>query len=288
MRSHLHHAQIGQRERQVRGDHRDAARRAVHLDHLADHPGPVRIEPVERFIEQPDRRAAASQARQRRTLALPGGKIAHRHIGQVIQPEIVGCSGWSVQPPPEIERRAQWPVRIKRQAFIRQRNRPRGGHRAGIRAHQPGQHAQQCRFANAVWPGQMQCLPRPQRKTDAAHQQPVPPAAGKIIGDKTARSIPTMAIAQLTPTERAAALATLPLWTLAEDGLAITRTINFADFAEAFGFMARVAIVAEKADHHPEWFNVYNRVEIRLTTHDAGGLSTRDAALATMIDGFAP
>lgn len=97
-----------------------------------------------------------------------------------------------------------------------------------------------------------------------------------------------MAIAQLTPTERDAALGSLPLWTLAEDGLAITRTIRFADFAEAFGFMARVAIVAEKADHHPEWFNVYNRVEIRLTTHDAGGLSTRDVALAQAIDTFGP
>ena len=95
-----------------------------------------------------------------------------------------------------------------------------------------------------------------------------------------------MAIAQLTDTERAAALAALPAWTLREDGLAITRTFRFADFAEAFGFMTRVAILAEKADHHPEWFNVYNRVEITLTTHDAGGLSTRDVALAGAIDGF--
>ncbi|WP_428332212.1 4a-hydroxytetrahydrobiopterin dehydratase [Novosphingobium sp.] len=95
-----------------------------------------------------------------------------------------------------------------------------------------------------------------------------------------------MAIAQLTPTERDAALATLPEWTLADGGLAIERKLVFTDFAQAFGFMARVALVAEKADHHPEWFNVYNRVEIRLTTHDAGGLSKRDVALATAIDGF--
>lgn len=95
-----------------------------------------------------------------------------------------------------------------------------------------------------------------------------------------------MAIAQLTQTERDAALASLPDWTLADDGLAINRKIKFTDFAEAFGFMTRVAILAEKADHHPEWFNVYNRVEIRLTTHDAGGLSKRDVALATAIDGF--
>lgn len=95
-----------------------------------------------------------------------------------------------------------------------------------------------------------------------------------------------MAIAQLTETERAAALAALPAWSLREDGLAITRTFRFTDFAEAFGFMTRVAILAEKADHHPEWFNAYNRVEITLTTHDAGGLSKRDVALAGAIDNF--
>lgn len=96
-----------------------------------------------------------------------------------------------------------------------------------------------------------------------------------------------MAIARLTPDQTAAALAALPHWTLAEDGLAITRTLKFADFAEAFGFMTRVAILAEKADHHPEWFNVYNRVEVRLTTHDAGGLSERDLRLASAIDAIA-
>jgi 4a-hydroxytetrahydrobiopterin dehydratase len=96
-----------------------------------------------------------------------------------------------------------------------------------------------------------------------------------------------VAIARLTETECAAALAALPRWALRADGLAITRTFRFTDFAEAFGFMTRVAILAEKADHHPEWFNVYNRVEITLTTHDAGGLSARDVALAGAIDGFA-
>ena len=96
-----------------------------------------------------------------------------------------------------------------------------------------------------------------------------------------------MAITQLNPAERAAALARLPLWQLRDDGLAITRKLRFADFGEAFGFMTRVAIAAEKADHHPEWFNVYNRVEITLTTHDAGGLSARDVALAEAIDAMA-
>ena len=93
-----------------------------------------------------------------------------------------------------------------------------------------------------------------------------------------------MPIPRLTDTERKAALARLPEWSLRDDGLAISRTLKFADFGEAFGFMTRVAIAADKADHHPEWFNVYNRVEITLTTHDAGGLSGRDVALAGAID----
>lgn len=96
-----------------------------------------------------------------------------------------------------------------------------------------------------------------------------------------------MPITRLTDAERNAALATLPLWTLRDDGLAIVRKLKFSDFGEAFGFMTRVAIAADKADHHPEWCNVYNRVEITLTTHDAGGLSKRDVALAGAIDAMA-
>jgi 4a-hydroxytetrahydrobiopterin dehydratase len=96
-----------------------------------------------------------------------------------------------------------------------------------------------------------------------------------------------MAVRELDASERDAALAGLPQWTYDAEAKGIRRTLRFADFAEAFGFMSRVAILAEKADHHPEWFNVYNRVEILLTTHDAGGLSERDVALATAIDGFA-
>lgn len=95
-----------------------------------------------------------------------------------------------------------------------------------------------------------------------------------------------MTIARLTDAERDAALARLPEWTLRSDGLAIERTLKFTDFGEAFGFMARVALAAEKADHHPEWSNVWNTVAIALTTHDAGGLSNRDVALAEAIDGF--
>ncbi len=88
----------------------------------------------------------------------------------------------------------------------------------------------------------------------------------------------------LSEAERVEALDALPDWDFVDARDAITRTLVFADFAEAFGFMARVAILAEKADHHPEWSNVYNRVEILLTTHDAGGLSHRDVELATAID----
>ena len=93
-----------------------------------------------------------------------------------------------------------------------------------------------------------------------------------------------MPIPQLTDGERDALLAGHPDWHLRADGLAIERQFTFADFGAAFGFMARVALYAEKADHHPEWSNVYNRVHITLTTHDAGGLSARDAAMARAID----
>jgi 4a-hydroxytetrahydrobiopterin dehydratase len=94
-------------------------------------------------------------------------------------------------------------------------------------------------------------------------------------------------IEQLTEDERAAALDALDEWDYDEARDAITRSFKFADFIEAFGFMAKVALLAEKVDHHPEWFNVYNRVDILLTTHDAGGLSARDVALAEAIDALA-
>jgi len=91
-------------------------------------------------------------------------------------------------------------------------------------------------------------------------------------------------IPRLTPDEIAEALAALPGWALDADGTGITRSFLFPDFVEAFGFMTRVALLAEKADHHPEWSNVWNRVEIRLSTHDCSGLSKRDMALAAKID----
>ena len=93
-----------------------------------------------------------------------------------------------------------------------------------------------------------------------------------------------MPIERLSEAERADALDALDAWDYEEARDAITRSFAFADFGEAFGFMTRVALLAEKADHHPEWANVWNRVDILLTTHDAGGLSARDIALAEAID----
>lgn len=80
----------------------------------------------------------------------------------------------------------------------------------------------------------------------------------------------------------------LTAWTLDEDRSGIRRTLRFADFSEAFGFMTRIAMKAETMNHHPEWSNVYATVEIRLSTHDAGGLSPLDAELARFVDSIAP
>ena len=91
-------------------------------------------------------------------------------------------------------------------------------------------------------------------------------------------------IEQLSEEERADALGELDEWDCDEAHDAITRSLTYADFVEAFGFMTRVALLAEKADHHPEWSNVWNRVDILLTTHEAGGLSARDVEMATAID----
>lgn len=82
----------------------------------------------------------------------------------------------------------------------------------------------------------------------------------------------------------AAAVAALDGWTQAEGREAIVKTYTFADFNAAFGWMCRAALMAERMDHHPEWFNVYNRVEVTLTSHDAGGVSDRDVRLAKFLD----
>ena len=88
----------------------------------------------------------------------------------------------------------------------------------------------------------------------------------------------------LSENDVASALAGLEGWTLASDGKAISRDIGFKDFAQAFGFMARVALIAEKMDHHPDWSNSYNKVHISLSSHDAGGLTPRDLKLAKAIE----
>lgn len=93
-----------------------------------------------------------------------------------------------------------------------------------------------------------------------------------------------MMIETLDAAARAALATTLPDWRVVEGRDAIQRSFRFRDFSQAWGFMARAALLAEKSDHHPEWFNVYNRVEVTLTTHDAGGLSARDVALAQAMD----
>lgn len=91
-------------------------------------------------------------------------------------------------------------------------------------------------------------------------------------------------VAKLTEAERSALPDLAPLWTLQESRGAITRSFIFKDFSAAWGFMSRVALLAEQQDHHPEWSNVYNKVDITLTTHDAGGLSARDIRMAKAID----
>jgi 4a-hydroxytetrahydrobiopterin dehydratase len=92
---------------------------------------------------------------------------------------------------------------------------------------------------------------------------------------------------KLSGPARADALKGLPGWSEVAGRDAIAKTFTFADFSAAFGFMARAALAAEKMDHHPEWFNVYNRVEVTLSTHDAGGVTERDVKLAAAMDRLA-
>jgi 4a-hydroxytetrahydrobiopterin dehydratase len=94
--------------------------------------------------------------------------------------------------------------------------------------------------------------------------------------------------ARLTEAERTGLAETLPNWTVAADPEAIRRTFSFRDFNEAWGFMSRVALLAEKHDHHPDWSNVWNTVRIALSTHDAGGLTENDVKLARAIDTLLP
>ena len=92
---------------------------------------------------------------------------------------------------------------------------------------------------------------------------------------------------KLTGDSRKAALAKLPGWSEVPGRDAIAKTFTFRNFSEAFGFMTRAALVAEKLDHHPEWFNVYNTVEVTLSTHDAGGVTELDVKLAEAMNRLA-
>ncbi len=97
-----------------------------------------------------------------------------------------------------------------------------------------------------------------------------------------------MSAQKLTDTERESALAELDGWSLVDGRDAMSKTFTFKNFNEAFGWMSRVAMAAEKMDHHPEWFNVYKTVEVTLATHDVGGLSNLDIELAKKMDKMAP
>jgi len=89
---------------------------------------------------------------------------------------------------------------------------------------------------------------------------------------------------KLTPAKRKAALSSLKGWKTVDGRDAIAKSFKFADFNAAFAFMTKVALTAEKSDHHPEWSNVWNKVDITLSTHDAGGVTEKDIALAKFIE----
>lgn len=92
---------------------------------------------------------------------------------------------------------------------------------------------------------------------------------------------------KLAPAARADFLRQFPRWREVDGRDAISARFEFQDFGEAFAFMSRVALLAERMDHHPEWFNVYNKIEVTLSTHDAGGVTGKDIAMATAMEGFA-
>lgn len=94
-------------------------------------------------------------------------------------------------------------------------------------------------------------------------------------------------VEKLTQTQKQQALKILSGWTMAEDRNAIKKQFRFRDFNQAFGFMSRVALAAESMNHHPEWFNVYNRVDVTLTTHEADGVTERDIRLAGLMNEYA-
>jgi 4a-hydroxytetrahydrobiopterin dehydratase len=122
----------------------------------------------------------------------------------------------------------------------------------------------------------------------AAFREPCRPRArSRGQGAPTEQEVDTMA-QKLTGEAREAALEKLSGWSEVKDRDAIARKFTFKDFNEAFGFMTRAALIAEKLDHHPEWFNVYKTVEVTLATHDAGGVTELDIRLAEAMNRLAP
>jgi len=107
-------------------------------------------------------------------------------------------------------------------------------------------------------------------------------SSGSDIGVNVAKG--NIMVEKLSKNTRNMALIELTAWSEVEGRDAITRSFQFQDFNTAFGFMSRVAMMAEKIDHHPEWFNIYNRVDVTLSTHECGGLSQRDVNLAKFMD----
>jgi 4a-hydroxytetrahydrobiopterin dehydratase len=116
------------------------------------------------------------------------------------------------------------------------------------------------------------------------------PSLGRDGAMGQARAMVTWEVGMATKlqgTARSSALKGLKAWKKVRGRDAISRSLKFADFSQAFGFMSRVALMAEKMDHHPEWSNVYNKVDVTLSTHDAGGITELDVKLAKFIDSIA-
>jgi 4a-hydroxytetrahydrobiopterin dehydratase len=193
-------------------------------------------------------------------------------------------------------------VAIQRVQLICERDGALTLYDAGERPQKPRDDAQQAGLADAVRSGDLGTPASLKREINARKQQPPAPQTCKVLQNDrcVAQDLTPIAlltdndwpreenvmprVPRLTDDERTSALANIPLWRLADDGNAINRSFRFKNFVTAFGFMSKVALLAERANHHPEWSNVYNRVDICLTTHDAGGLSVRDIALAKEID----
>ncbi len=283
--------------------------RAVRRDQPLQHRNRGAIEAIGWFVEQPDRGPTGHCARKCGAAALAGRKHAHRHLRQMAEADRAESAERipAIKRSPEAQRLAEWQRAVERGMLISKRNAALPLDRARCRVEQPGQNAQQRGFANPIGAGNQQRRAGAKRETDPFEQHAPTPNAAEIARFQPRSFVPhrfaltqtlhqgdiargtgehKAMIEQLTETERAEALDQLGEWDFDEARDALIRQFVFADFVEAFGFMTRVAILAEKADHHPEWSNVYNRVDIVLTTHDAGGLSWRDVALAKAIDAF--